>query len=910
MEGQPLWEDSTNAPCAAISPKTAAADVVAFAPVDGGTGVDRSSSPGSPRGEPAPLPFSGTVNLAERSQELQGLRLSKGLHAEAEGPREGLQVSESPCAEKLTMRDPCGTDVLEGADGDCVVAEAGNGCVSTPEGPSGGGGTDIETACRETFLFANAKAGMDMTEEEKAKIAAKIFELSKNSPFFVNEMRKKKQMEEQLVVLRRRVQLFESCGGCAEASAAARRVLQLLQQQQQRESGRVYVHLDMDMFFCAVEMRDDPSLGSQPMAVGSLSMLSTANYAARRFGVRSGMPGFIAKQLCPSLTIVRPNFKKYRDAGETIRAVLQTYDPLLSSHSLDEASLDVTDYLCKRFPQPDGAALPLSTTSTQRKAEEVPPDAAAATAATDRVAALVSEIRGAVTAATGLSCSAGAASSRIVAKIASDMNKPNGQKIVEATGASAGAAASATAAFLESLNVRKIPGIGKHRERMLNAFDIHTCGELRQQAPLLLHLLPRITAVHLIRMALGIDGLPPELQQQQQTQQQQQSVSSEETFQATNELPMLRRVVEQLAAAVAKQLKELRQEGDHITLKVKFADFSVRTISHRLAYHTDDGAAIATAAQGLLHSVMREQQLKKQKNSSNGIANSKGSLKGTPTWVRLLGVRCSGFREAKARSAGLRRLDEFFSQQQQPQEQKPEAATPGDAKPLVKEDWCVDTEDLDDLLAVLSQHEHGTAAATEPAPEGQETATSPASAGFAAARPSAPTPAAKLPVATAPVAAPALLANNAPVEKTTTAAQAATAEMGAAASPGVVAAQEAPQPRTVPPQKGVPQRQTSRSASVKSNSGSSKSQDIRRLLRNATSQEKPQQRRRLASPPIHEQLMQQRRQRGRQQPQLLELLRGPSKRRHTGTGHDHSRGQNTRQEQLAGGTVVVEILSD
>lgn len=152
-------------------------------------------------------------------------------------------------------------------------------------------------------------------------------------------------MEQQLSVLRRRVQLFASSGGSAAASATARRVLQQLQQQQQRESGRVYVHLDMDMFFCAVEMRDDPSLLSVPMAVGSLSMLTTANYAARRYGVRSAMPGFIAKQLCPSLVIVRPNFSKYRAAGDAIRRVLEAYDPGLSSHSLDEASLDVTDYL-------------------------------------------------------------------------------------------------------------------------------------------------------------------------------------------------------------------------------------------------------------------------------------------------------------------------------------------------------------------------------------------------------------------------------------------------------------------------------------------------------------------------------------------------------------------------------------
>lgn len=118
-----------------------------------------------------------------------------------------------------------------------------------------------------------------------------------------------------------------------------------LEQRRQQGAGRVYVHLDMDMFFCAVEMRDDPSLVSVPMAVGSLSMLSTANYAARRYGVRSAMPGFIAKKLCPSLVIIRPNFKKYRQAGAVIRQVLETYDPGLSSHSLDEASLDVTEFI-------------------------------------------------------------------------------------------------------------------------------------------------------------------------------------------------------------------------------------------------------------------------------------------------------------------------------------------------------------------------------------------------------------------------------------------------------------------------------------------------------------------------------------------------------------------------------------
>ena len=544
--------------------------------------------------------------------------------------------------------------------------------------------------------------------------------------------------------------------------------------------------------------------------------------------------------------------------------------------------------------------------------------AAAATTVTDRVAALVSEIRAAVTAATGLSCSAGAASSRMVAKIASDMNKPNGQKIVEATGASAEAAGAATAAFLQPLNVRKVPGIGKHREKMLSAFDIRTCGELLQQAPLLLHLLPRITAVHLIRMALGVDGLPPELQQQHQQQHHQQSISSEETFSATNELPVLRRVVEQLAAAVAKQLKELRQEGDHVTLKVKFADFSLRTISHRLAQHTDDAAAIATAAQGLLQSVMREQLLKKQTNSNNssGSSNSKSSLRGMPTWVRLLGVRLSGFRQAKAGSIGLRRLDEFFSQQPQSQQPKLAAATGADAGlNRIKEDWRVGFEELDDLLAVLSQHQHETATAQTAVPAEQEPAAYPAHAGFAAA---ATSPAKKFPAKAATAAAvvsPTWRAKDAPEEETTVAPDTTGTIAGETAPLGVVAAKEATTPsgdglvKTAPAQGAAQQQQESKSVRANSSSSSTQRQEIKELQLNVTPLHPQQQRRRLPSPPIHEQLMKQKRQKGRQQPHLLELLRRPSKRRqHNRIGLEQS--QKRSQGQLERDTVVVEVVSD
>ncbi len=115
-----------------------------------------------------------------------------------------------------------------------------------------------------------------------------------------------------------------------------------------RDLSRTIVHVDMDAFYAAVEMRDDPSLRDRPMAVGGIGMLSTSNYAARRFGVRAGMPGFIGKKLCPDLVLVELNFDKYRAVSKVVRGVFAEYDPNFSPMSLDEAYLDITNYLSAR----------------------------------------------------------------------------------------------------------------------------------------------------------------------------------------------------------------------------------------------------------------------------------------------------------------------------------------------------------------------------------------------------------------------------------------------------------------------------------------------------------------------------------------------------------------------------------
>ena len=146
-----------------------------------------------------------------------------------------------------------------------------------------------------------------------------------------------------------------------------------------------------DAFYAAVEERDQPSLKDQPMAVGGMGMLSTSNYLARKYGVRAGMPGFIGKKLCPTLKIVPPNFEKYKAVSSIIRQVFKEYDPGFCPMSLDEAYLDITEYL---------------DTHSNLRASEV-----------------VEEMRAKIFQNTQLTASAGISLNTMLAKICSDLNK-------------------------------------------------------------------------------------------------------------------------------------------------------------------------------------------------------------------------------------------------------------------------------------------------------------------------------------------------------------------------------------------------------------------------------------------------------------------------------------------------------
>jgi len=157
------------------------------------------------------------------------------------------------------------------------------------------------------------------------------------------------------------------------------------------------MHFDMDMFFAAIEIRDDPSLEDKPVGVGDYLMLTTTNYIARKAGVKSGMPGFIGRKLCPNLVFIKPNYPKYRVMANKLRKIAESYDECYESLGLDEVYLDVTQYLKDNGLNSEEGAIFLGQ-KIRREIKEV----------------------------TGLTATGGIGCNKLLAKICGDLNKPDG----------------------------------------------------------------------------------------------------------------------------------------------------------------------------------------------------------------------------------------------------------------------------------------------------------------------------------------------------------------------------------------------------------------------------------------------------------------------------------------------------
>lgn len=383
-------------------------------------------------------------------------------------------------------------------------------------------------------VFTNAKAGMDGVDKDKVQKV--VYEMSKGSRYFENEQRKEASIQQRVQHMQAQAARLTVADLTNYEKMADSKLAEL---EASRDLSRIWMHVDLDAFYAAVETLEDPSLVGKAMAVGGMSMICTANYEARKFGVRAAMPGFIACKLCPDLIFVRPNFDKYTWYSEQVRQVFREYDPQFVARSLDEAYLDITDQCSLRCM------------SSGEVAEE---------------------LRRRVHEKTGLTCSAGLGPNRMIAKVCSDMNKPNGQFSVPNV-------REAVVAFVSTLPIRKVSGIGKVTEHLLKeVLGINICGDLINKRALITALFSPISSDFFLSVGLGIGGsdTPQE--------EPRKSLSCERTFSTISCEKSLYIKLEELADNLAKDLAAEGLQGRTLTLKLKTTDFEVRTRSLSLPF--------------------------------------------------------------------------------------------------------------------------------------------------------------------------------------------------------------------------------------------------------------------------------------------------------------------------------------
>ena len=318
---------------------------------------------------------------------------------------------------------------------------------------------------------------------------------------------------------------------------------------------RAVLHVDMDAFYASVEQHDEPSLAGKPVIVGwegARGVVTAASYEVRPYGVHSAMPMRTARRLCPQAICVRPRMRRYQEVSRVVFGIFHEVTPLVQGLSLDEAFLDVT-----ASSHLEGGAVEIARGIKRR-----------------------------ITARTGLTASVGVAANKLVAKIASDLMKPDGLTVVEP---------ERVHAVLDPLPVRRLPGLGRKTGARVEAAGIHTLGELRSAPDAVLWpLFGRYTA--LIReRASGIDERPvvPEVEEK--------SLSAEETFERDLGDPRaLQRQLAGLADLAASRLRARGLQTACIGVKIRRADFVTFTRQRAVAPPSSEARTVGSVAAELL----------------------------------------------------------------------------------------------------------------------------------------------------------------------------------------------------------------------------------------------------------------------------------------------------------------------
>ena len=319
---------------------------------------------------------------------------------------------------------------------------------------------------------------------------------------------------------------------------------------------RKIIHVDMDAFYASVEQLDNPELRGKPIAVGGSSkrgVVAAASYEARKYGVKSAMSSILAKRNCPELIFVKPRFERYKEISKQIRTIFYDYTDLVEPLSLDEAYLDVT---INKKGNPSATLI-------------------------------AKEIRQRIFDSTGLNASAGISINKFIAKVASDINKPNGQKTVNP---------EEVLDFLEKLEIRKFYGVGKVTAEKMYRLGIFTGQDLKTKSIEFLEEQFGKSGNYYYQVVRGIhtSAVKPH--------RIPKSVGAERTFNEnlSSEIFMLQRL-EHIAEELERRLKKSKIAGKTITLKIKYSDFTLNTRSKTISYFISDKSLILETAKELLY---------------------------------------------------------------------------------------------------------------------------------------------------------------------------------------------------------------------------------------------------------------------------------------------------------------------
>jgi DNA polymerase IV len=324
------------------------------------------------------------------------------------------------------------------------------------------------------------------------------------------------------------------------------------------------MHLDMDAFFAAVEQADNPEYLGKPVIVGGAErgVVCAASYEARKFGVHSAMPIFQAKKLCPRGIYLRVRMSRYKEVSRQVMEILSSISPLVEQLSIDEAFADISGT--------EGLYGPPRS--------------------------LAVHVKSAVRRETSLTCSVGIAPNKFLAKIASDMNKPDGLTIVEPAD---------VPAFLRSLPVKKIPGVGKRTAEELRNLGVLCASDILK---LPLHFWNKKFGkwgLRLYEKAQGIDNSPVE------PYSDPKSISAEETFSRDiDTIADLEKMLMAQAEEVARDLRKSALQGRTVTLKIKFSDFRTVTRSRTLPEPIDSTQLLFDVGRQLLKDLKLSQKVR------------------------------------------------------------------------------------------------------------------------------------------------------------------------------------------------------------------------------------------------------------------------------------------------------------